>query len=237
SVIYVLDPVRSLFEFRSVFSLLIVSIYAVAVIYFRKKEGRVFFFLLWILVPILPVLYLPALAASPFAERYLYLPSIGFALLLTFGFCYLHLKFSANLSANQSKYGWVSKAISCTIVLLAFFYYIGTKERVAVWNNQFSLWTDAAIKRPESTHAHYNLAWLYQEKRENKKAIYHYNESLRIDPRAADAHYNLGLLYLSERMLGDAEREFNAALDVNPTYKDAARKLQRIERLRLKVGK
>lgn len=47
-----------------------------------KKNRVAFLGLLFTTVPLLPVLYIPALGEDTFTERYLYLPSVGYAILL-----------------------------------------------------------------------------------------------------------------------------------------------------------
>jgi hypothetical protein len=83
---YVLHPISSIFEPKGILSLIVTAAFVFLVIISLKKNRMVFFSLLVISLPLLPVFYIPAVGENVFTERYLYLPSFGFALLIALAF-------------------------------------------------------------------------------------------------------------------------------------------------------
>ncbi|MBI5233516.1 MAG: hypothetical protein HY880_04105, partial [Deltaproteobacteria bacterium] len=79
------EPVFSVFEPRALVPLMFTAGLAASALFFRKKiQPMYLFFIAVILLPLLPVFYIPALSRNVFADRYLYLPSVGFSLLIAF---------------------------------------------------------------------------------------------------------------------------------------------------------
>lgn len=218
SAVYVFYPAHSILEPRVIVSLIAIIVSIVVVIRLRRA-GVFFLCAVWMAAPLAPVLYVPALAASPFAERYLYLPSAGFAVLIAYGLFGLYSRLCGGNVAR-------ARALAACAALALVVMGVSSGLRARVWESDLSLWSDAALKAPDSTHAHYNLGWLYHGAGDYDKAVSHYMESLRLDPSGADAHYNLGLIYLETRMPGEAAEEFRAALAIDPGYGEARRHLE-----------
>ncbi|HYA31906.1 MAG TPA: hypothetical protein VED67_04040, partial [Thermodesulfovibrionales bacterium] len=56
------------------------------------RKSRILFFSLLVVVPLLPAFYIKAISGKPFAERYLYLPSVGYVLLLALSLSWATVK-------------------------------------------------------------------------------------------------------------------------------------------------
>jgi len=87
-------PVQKTFQAPDVLiPLLLLSAVFTAIVFLRKYDKRLFFGLFWILIAVIPVSGIPVLILpSPMAERYLYIPSVGFAIALGAGFSMLMAK-------------------------------------------------------------------------------------------------------------------------------------------------
>ncbi|MCR4284939.1 MAG: hypothetical protein NUV97_02745, partial [archaeon] len=79
---YVFHPISSIFQWKGLIAL-ILTLGFVFLVYIFRRHKVVFLSLLWIVIPLLPVLYIPVLGENTFADRYLYLPSIGFVILIS----------------------------------------------------------------------------------------------------------------------------------------------------------
>ncbi|MEK9134645.1 MAG: hypothetical protein AAB333_07260, partial [Pseudomonadota bacterium] len=77
---YVFHPISSIFQWKGIIALSF-TLGFIFLMYFFRRHKLFFLCLLWIVIPLLPVLYIPALGESTFTDRYLYLPSIGFVVL------------------------------------------------------------------------------------------------------------------------------------------------------------
>ncbi len=189
SVIYSFEPVHSALSPMFITGLLAAAVFGALIYLFGKKKSAIFF-LLWILIPLLPVLYMPILSVGGFADRYLYLSTVGFAScigLLIFRF----------YEGNVRKKGHQTIYLAAVILILLL-YSTGSIKRAFVWRSDYSLWSDAVIKSPSSPNALYNLGWVLQGRAEAgdlDRALKLYEDAIRIKPDKEDAHYNAALIY------------------------------------------
>jgi protein O-mannosyl-transferase len=117
-----------------------IAVAAAAVISYRRARP-VFFCILFFLVTIAPVSNIFILVGSIMAERFVYLPAIGFAGCLV----------------------WAVRAVRLPrqrtiLAIVCFALAIRTYARNNDWHNERSLWTSAVQAAPESYKTHQNLA-------------------------------------------------------------------------------
>jgi tetratricopeptide (TPR) repeat protein len=255
---YVLHPIKSIFEPRGILSITVVLAFVASALIALKKEKTAFIGLLFIAVPLLPVLYIPALGENTFTERYLYLPSFGFVILAAL------LLYKAMAYSQKA-------ALSLTLVfiLIAGLYSIQTVRRNYIWRDDLTLFTDTVEKSPDSAMVHNNLGTAYYYQGMIDKSIEHYQAALGLKPFYAeahnnlgnayydkgwqnkalehlktavklknglsDAHYNLGIIYFETGHLEMARSEFEVVLKINPNDIDALRQLESIARTTTKT--
>jgi tetratricopeptide (TPR) repeat protein len=207
---YSFHPLRSALEVRSLLSIAFVIVFAVIFFVVVKKNKAVFFGLFFIIATLLPALYIPALAVNTFAERYLYLPSIGFAMLAS-------LMFSHSFRQKAKS----SVLVTAILLLTVAFYSVGTIGRIPVWKDDYSLWADTVKKSPDSPLVHNNLGYSLAEKGRFDEAIYHYLAALRFDPRHAEARNNLGVALFNKDRVDEAIEQFKIAISLRPAYREA----------------
>jgi Flp pilus assembly protein TadD len=207
-------------------------------IYRKKVSTEVWVALALIIAPLLPVLNLRVFHFEYIVQdRYLYLPSIGFA--------YLVALFVFALSRKQTYL-----AIALTILCLAAFG-ISTFAQNRVWHDSLSLWRRAVYYSPNSWSTHYNLGLAYLNLKQfdnarnelsqaaqlnhreptvfnnlalaeaglgNKtEAINNVRIALALDPQLVEAHNNLGAFLFDQGAYAEAEKEFRAVLDLDPS--------------------
>ncbi len=80
---YVFSPVRSLADPHAIAAIVFVLAAIAGLVYLVRRTPLPAFAALWVCITLLPALDIYAVGRNVFAERYLYLPSIGFCLLLT----------------------------------------------------------------------------------------------------------------------------------------------------------
>jgi tetratricopeptide (TPR) repeat protein len=107
---------------------------AAATLFYEGKK-RPAFLLAWIIITLLPsVLTAMAFAVDfPVGERFLYLPSAGFCLLL-----------AAAAGAVKNK-----KIIASVFIPVLALYMAGTLDRALTWGDPAALWQDTALKNPD----------------------------------------------------------------------------------------
>jgi tetratricopeptide (TPR) repeat protein len=181
---YVFYPISSLLEWKGIMAITVTLCFIVALYLVRDRNRVVFFSLLLVVIPLLPAFYIPALGEHTFAERYLYLPSTGFVIIVSMGLCRI-----ASLDALRGRA--VPIMLSVVIVMTAL-YSAGTIKRNPVWKDSLTLWSDTVKKSPDSHGVHNNLGYSYYKKGRMDEAIEEYISALRIYPNFAEAHNNLG---------------------------------------------
>jgi tetratricopeptide (TPR) repeat protein len=210
---YVFHPIASLLELKGILSFIGTIVFLVFLYLALKKSRVVFLGLLFVTVPLLPVLYIPALGENTFTERYLYLPSVGYVLVLAVLFSWAMEK--------VPRAGRSITIITIVSIAIVALYTAGTIDRNTVWKDNFNLWSDTVKKSPESADAHNNLGNVSTSKGQLDRAIAEFQMALRLKPDFTEAHDNLGNAYKSKGQLDKAIAEYQTAIRLEPDDADA----------------
>jgi tetratricopeptide (TPR) repeat protein len=194
---------------RGGFSLALSAVFVIVVFVCLKRWRKVAFGLGWFLLALLPVSgVIPT--STLLAERYLYIPSIGFlfipALILT--------KISSAGSTREERAQSTTLGIGLLAAILGLYAW-GTVRRNPVWRDSVSLWSDALRKSPLSVDVRLNLADAYYKRGEKERPLQILEEAGRIMPRVAEVHLAKGRIYFDQERLGEAENSARQAVD-NP---------------------
>jgi len=210
------------------------------VIYRYCKE--IFFGIWWFLITLFPVSNLITIY-HPFAERYLYLPLIGFCLVASILVSALARKILSHPTA-------VTMATLIPVIVVVSLYSKATMARNRVWQNNFVLWSttvqsspDSPIARgglgmaylergrldeareqfeeaikllPDDNRSYYNLGLVYHKKGQLKKALEYFSRSVSLNPASMRAHYNLATIYLQQRKWDLAIRHYVKVNELDP---------------------
>jgi tetratricopeptide (TPR) repeat protein len=177
--------------------IIIVGLAAFSFFLFRRFK-EIFFGIWWFLITLFPV-YNIIQIFNPFAERYLYLPVIGFCLvvpIILFGI------FNKGLTRKVL----VNTATLLIVLVLIGVYSTITIRRNRDWKDGFSLWSKTVQQSPDSGVAHGSLGRAYQEQGLLKEAVVEYKTAVKLMPSHYKAYYNLGVVY-------DQKDEFSKAVD------------------------
>ncbi len=196
-------------------SLLVASLYCIKT---RRIAALYIFFLALIMIPLLPALYIPGLGKNIFAERYLYLPSIGFI-----GVISLLFQRVTHLLSNSRGISWIPIAVLLTVIGT---YSYGTAQRSGVWKDDFTLWESVIAEDPENYFAIYKLGNLYLNSHQPDEAITTLRRALeansrRTHPDLGNASYsflNMGEAYKQKGLLDEAIRQYKKVLSLAPDF-------------------
>lgn len=181
--------------------------------YIYKKFRVVSFGTWWFLITLLPVSNLVEIT-NPVAERYLYLPTVGFCLALSTLLVNIP-KSIARLDIDRSKITGV-----CVILILVP-YALVTINRNNDWQNDLNLWSQTLKQVPNSPGVHSNLGRVYVEKGLLEEALKEFKTAIKLNPRAYKALYNLGYAYEQKGLIPEAIQMYERAIRINPKYTDA----------------
>jgi protein O-mannosyl-transferase len=197
---HVFHPIASIFDIKGFVSLVILSLYLAITFIARRRNALFFFSLTLIVVPLLPVFYIPALGENTFAERYLYLPSVGFTILTALLIVWITASFPK-----------IIPALNLVVVLLIGLYSIGTISRNTIWKSDYELFTDTVKKSPDGAIPHSSLASTLFNRGQIDEAIDHYQVALELQPRRAEDEYNLGVAYEQKGLTDMASEQYEIA--------------------------
>jgi Flp pilus assembly protein TadD len=205
NVFHVLHPISSIFEMTGIVSLAVTAAFVVVTFIAFRKKSNLCFGLLVVALPLLPSLYTPGVGENVFAERYLYLPSFGFVLLIALALSW----------AKAVKPGLASDLIIISLAV-AVVYSAGTVSRNAVWRDDLTLFTDTVRKSPDAALPHDSLGYAYLKQNRVDEAVHEFITALKLRPAYAEAHNNLGTAYLKQYRFDEAVHEYITALKLNP---------------------
>ena len=180
---------------------------------------------LWMLGMLVPVVGLVQVGSQAHADRYTYLPLLGFTTLLVY--------FGADVARTRPKLRGPLLGLGAAAALwLAS----SARGQVDTWRDSRALWTQALAATNQNYLAHNNLGRLDATEGRLEEARAHFEASIRYhpgtpphDPLAATAHYNLGgvLLQLGEVEAGIAALQ--RTIELQPDYPRVHAQLGRVE--------
>ncbi|XP_072915104.1 protein O-mannosyl-transferase TMTC1 isoform X1 [Hemitrygon akajei] len=174
----------------------------------KQEHREVLVGLLFLVFPFIPASNLFFRVGFVVAERVLYMPSMGYCILVAHGL--------NRLCGVLSKWGTSIVTVSSLLVLGLFFW--KTLRQNEVWLSRESLFRSGVQTLPLNAKVHYNYANFLKDYGRHDEAVYHYKTALRLYPRHASALNNLGTL---TKHVSEAEDHYRQALKLNPQHNRA----------------
>lgn len=174
------------------------------------------FALVWMAATLAPVLNPRWMPAQVFAERYLYLPSVGFCWLIGGAVAKLWRQ-SRGESPAQGR-AFVRQAIAVSVGVVACFYAIRTVERNRDWRSDEVLYRKTLEAQPDAQVIHTNLGVDYSERNDWSAAEREWILALGSGKPSAVTLTNLGLVRMREKRYSEGADLFNQAIALRPTY-------------------
>ncbi len=186
---------------------LVLLVLVIILFWSLKKFPVIFFCLGWFFISMFPFFNLIPIGVT-FSERYTYLASVGFVILITYLFhiCYYRIR-------------WKKLAVLLLVLILIFLFF-RTYIRNYDWRNMETFTKSILRVNSESLIARYNLA-LYYKDTDPGQAVLEYRKLLEIDPRVKEAHFDLANVYLATGYIELAALEFNRTLTLDSNFIDA----------------
>ena len=168
---------------------------------------------LWILLTISPAANIIFIANRPIAEQRLYIPSVGFCIILA-----MLLNKTYTLPGEGRAEGTLRKLSIIFYIILVTLYFSVTFIRNQDWRDSLTFWTKTAQSSPTSDRANYNLGTAYLYARNWDKAILFYKRAIAL---GLDVYNNLANAYCLSGNSQEAIATFKKAIEFNPGFVDA----------------
>ena len=203
----------------------------------RKRSALLSFALVWYIIGLFPVMNLYPVNAY-MAEHWLYVPSIGFFLIL-----------AVVLEKLYQQPSYQKVVMGCCVFIIGAFSFL-TIQQNQVWHNPFNFYQRVVEINPKFIKAYNNLgkmnaeagncmeaityfekalevepnfvkaynnaAVCYADLGQKDKAIDYYQKALNLEPEFVPTYNNLGVLFMENDNLQEARKYFDKALDLNP---------------------
>uniref|UniRef100_A0A3Q1JLV8 dolichyl-phosphate-mannose--protein mannosyltransferase n=1 Tax=Anabas testudineus TaxID=64144 RepID=A0A3Q1JLV8_ANATE len=200
--------VESLGDVRNMATVLLAVVMVALCLHCFFSLREVLLGMLFLVFPFIPASNLFFRVGFVVAERVLYMPSMGYCILVSHG-----------LGRLCSVVGrWGTTVLSVSILLLLLLFSWKTVQQNHVWLSREALFRSGIQTLPHNAKVHYNYANFLKDSDRHQEAIHHYTTALRLYPRHASAMNNLGTL---TRGPEEAERYYRKALDINPQHNRA----------------
>ena len=161
-----------------------------------------FFFTLFLLLIKFPI------GPAYLAERYTYLPYIGFGYFI--GFIYYKYKTENKLGNNFKNMFFV------VLVFYGLFFFIKTIDRNTVWKNSFTLFSDVVAKNPTYSFALSNKGNALALENKHTEALKEFDLAIKYKPDFADAYNNRATSLFALKDYESVLRDLNTSISLNP---------------------
>jgi len=187
------DP-RAWYSFGLYLAIFVSSLLSLGRSIQEKRDQAPLLALFWLVVPFIPASGLLLRLGTLLAERLLYVPSIGFCLLLSMALYSVLSRLSPRL-------------YTAAVVLISALYCLKASQQNAVWKDDATLFKSSLKVCPNSAKLQLQVAKLHMNDGEHVQARERVDRAFEIDPTFCDIGYQEALLKLFH------ERDIHGAME------------------------
>jgi len=159
----------------------------------------------WYLGTLVPVIGVVQVGQQAMADRYTYIPLIGFTISLVW------------LLAGNREPGTLRKILLAALTLAALGACLATtRHQLQYWRNSITLFEHAVEVTADNPIAQCNLGGALEVQGNSSAAAVRYRVAIAIEPRNLEAHYNLGRILKGQEKWSEAAEEFLAVTRLRP---------------------
>lgn len=164
--------------------------------------------LVLMVLPFLPASNLFFPVGFVVAERVLYMPSMGFCLLVAYGFKLL-----------WRKYVKMELILQIAFAVLIASHTLQTIQRNYDWKDEYALFTSGIRVNQRNAKLFNNVGHALENKGEFREALKYFQEAVQIQQDDIGAHINVGRTYNHLKMYKEAEEAYMKAKSLFPKVK------------------
>jgi len=180
--------------------LITVSLFAVGFLSLWRTKV-IFFSLFFFLITLLPYLNIIPISTLK-ADRYVFIASFSYAFILGVVFDHLYV-----FRHKRFSEGFFKLLCTTLFIFLLVGYSLITIRQNAIWENSYTLWSDAVEKNPNSNTANALMGVVYLEIGMDRDAVKYLEKAVQLLPYDYESHNNLGIVY---GRLDEPEKALNA---------------------------
>jgi tetratricopeptide (TPR) repeat protein len=170
-----------------------------------NKRPYLVFGWFWYLITLLPVIGFIRIGGQALADRYTYIPLTGLFLMIIWG---------GAEAADRWRKG-IGAAAGAAVIVVALLSVL-TATQIRYWQNSYALYSHALAVVKRNWMAHNNIGILLAQYNRNDEALFHFQESVRFNPKGVEGFRNLGNSLQMAGKNNEAEEAFRQAIRINP---------------------
>jgi tetratricopeptide (TPR) repeat protein len=226
SAYYVFHKSESLLDWRVVAGMVVVLLTAALFLrLFQDERTRpASLGIVWTAACLGPVLNIRWMPLNAFAERYLYLPSVGFCWLAAWVWIALASRLDATRTpekASRAASGSLKCVAQISVIGLALIVVAGAVRivmRNRDWRNEVVLFTRTLAVHPDAYPIRNNLGVVYWTRGDDQAAYREWKQALQLSPHSVIVLTNLGLVATKQGRYQEAVSYFQQAIGYKPDY-------------------
>ncbi|MCX5914110.1 MAG: tetratricopeptide repeat protein, partial [Deltaproteobacteria bacterium] len=200
---------HSILESQVVLSIFLLVFITLFIWRLSRSNRVVGFFALWFAFTLLPTNSVIALE-DLVSDRWLYLSSVGYAVLLAMAADWIFQK-RIEQGRRSSKLVFF---FLCALVVE--WYCFSTLLRNVDWTSQRTLWEDAVAKSPNKARTYNGLGLAYLQEDRLEEASQYFQKAITLEPQGGQAYLNLGYVYSLQGDYDKAIKYYEQAIPLNP---------------------
>ena len=144
------------------------------------------------------------------ADRFTFIPYIGLFLILA--------KTVESVAEKLPK----KRSFIYTVLVVYLLLLTGlTFNRMKVWQNSETLWTDVIEKYPNTPLPYNNLGHYLRRQNQPERALENYNKAISLEPGKAQPYNNRGKIYFDRGEIDKALADYNKCIELEPSHVNA----------------
>lgn len=223
SPLYPVHPFTGLWNLPLLLSVAFVVGLTVVLFFARHRYPAGLAAWLFYVLMILPLSGIVAFGPYRAADRFSYVPSLGWAVLAGAGLFYCWRLWNGGRLPLRILVLTQSFAVLLVMALAS-----RTWSQTQIWHDSERLWRHALAVDEKSSFAHNNLGVVLGERGESGAAMSHFRRALEIDPVHVRARTNLARFLALQGSVEEAIGHLHLVLKIEPTYADAHNNLGNI---------
>ncbi|HEV2201844.1 MAG TPA: tetratricopeptide repeat protein [Bryobacteraceae bacterium] len=180
-----------------------------AMFWLRRRQPPLSFALAWFWLTLIPVLDIPKVGQNVFADRYLYIPTLGFSLFAASAWLWIRSR------AERPR----TRVVAYAALTGVLTFYCGLIfQRLPYWKDTPTLILRTAQQSPDSPEVNGYLSALYKDQRRFTDALRYGRVAIQDDPTNPYFYHQLGEVYMNEGLYKDALVYFDQAVKIQPDF-------------------
>jgi tetratricopeptide (TPR) repeat protein len=173
----------------------------------RAKQPLLAFGVAWFLLILAPALDINAVGENYFTERYLYIPSFGFAICAAWVWLWA-LRKAGTAPERVAAWGALGIVLAFCVAQI--------ERRIPIFHDDLRLYQATVLASPNSARLQAGLALAYEAAANLPESIEHNLAAVAIDPAYQAAQFNLGESLVESNRSADAIQHLKMALALQP---------------------